>query len=136
MASSHDAPLVTRRFLLICALILLLLFIANCVFLSGPHGLSLLYQEWLPSVHGSDERQIGPHTWRKSKEPGAHVELEDKHPIRALILEADAAFEQYERGRSQTFKQTVKRYRREHGRHPPPGFKEVYIHIFKSLHTQ
>lgn len=29
--------------------------------------------------------------------------------------------------RSQTFKQTVEKYRRKYGRHPPPGFKQWYI---------
>ncbi|KAK5109283.1 hypothetical protein LTR62_007157 [Meristemomyces frigidus] len=39
---------------------------------------------------------------------------------------ADHDFVLYNAGRSKTFKETVEKYRRKHGRHPPPGFKEWY----------
>lgn len=39
---------------------------------------------------------------------------------------ADEAWTTYEEQRSLTFKETVAKYRRKYGRHPPPGFKEWY----------
>ncbi|KAL9119610.1 MAG: hypothetical protein Q9187_003834, partial [Circinaria calcarea] len=35
---------------------------------------------------------------------------------------------EYEGRRSWTFQETVKKYRRKYGRHPPPGFKEWYLY--------
>jgi hypothetical protein len=35
---------------------------------------------------------------------------------------ADEQLRVYEEGVSRTFKETVKKYRRKYGRHPPPGF--------------
>lgn len=123
--TSHDGPLLSRRFTVTASIVLFLLFIANCTFLLGPHGLSTLDHEWLPAVSGRTEQRIFGHTWRKAKEPTAHVEVQDEHPIKELMHDADSAFEKYDEGRSKTFKETVERYRREYGRHPPPGFKEV-----------
>lgn len=51
----------------------------------------------------------------------------DLHPIRRLMEEADLAFRAYEGGASQTFRQTVDKYRSKYGRHPPPGFREWYV---------
>ncbi|KKY19387.1 putative capsular associated [Phaeomoniella chlamydospora] len=50
----------------------------------------------------------------------------DAHPIAALMAEADTRWKAYEQDISQTFKDTVAKYRQRHGRHPPPGFKEWY----------
>ncbi|RDW94830.1 glycosyltransferase family 90 protein [Coleophoma crateriformis] len=52
--------------------------------------------------------------------------VDDQHPIVALMKEADKAWNEYEDNRSTTFKETVARYRRKYGRHPPPGFREWY----------
>ena len=50
----------------------------------------------------------------------------DEHPISKSIADADKRWRQYEDGRSLTFKETVSKYRRNHGRHPPPRFKDWY----------
>jgi len=50
----------------------------------------------------------------------------DNHPISKLMVEADQQWRNYESDRSMTFKETVSKYRRRYGRHPPPGFKEWY----------
>jgi hypothetical protein len=55
--------------------------------------------------------------------PGA---INDDHPIRGFMRNADEAWKAYEKGRSRTFKETVAKYRRKHGRHPPPGFTDWY----------
>jgi hypothetical protein len=39
---------------------------------------------------------------------------------------ADEAWSAYEEDRSMTFKDTVSKYRRKYGRHPPPGFRDWY----------
>ena len=39
---------------------------------------------------------------------------------------ADEAWAAYEESRSMTFKETVTKYRRKYGRHPPPGFRDWY----------
>lgn len=50
----------------------------------------------------------------------------DKHPISLLMKEADKIWRRYEGERSKSFRQTVSKYRRKYGRHPPPGFKDWY----------
>jgi hypothetical protein len=40
--------------------------------------------------------------------------------------DADIAWNEYEESRSTTFKETVAKYRRKYGRHPPPGFQNWY----------
>lgn len=55
----------------------------------------------------------------------------DAHPIISLMNEADARWREYESGRSQTFRETVEKYRAKYGRHPPPGFREWYIYARK-----
>jgi hypothetical protein len=42
------------------------------------------------------------------------------------MQEADKAWNAYEESRSMTFKETVAKYRRKYGRHPPPGFRDWY----------
>jgi hypothetical protein len=39
---------------------------------------------------------------------------------------ADEAWTAYDESRSTTFKETVAKYRRRYGRHPPPGFRDWY----------
>ena len=56
---------------------------------------------------------------------GPYVPI-DTHPISRLMEEANKQFKAYDDQRSLTFKQTVKKYRRKYGRHPPPGFKAWY----------
>ncbi|TGZ80496.1 hypothetical protein EX30DRAFT_396219 [Ascodesmis nigricans] len=50
----------------------------------------------------------------------------DPHPIQRLMLEADQKVLTIERTRSRTFSETVTRYRKKYGRHPPPGFDKWY----------
>jgi hypothetical protein len=42
------------------------------------------------------------------------------------MKKADETWQAYEEGRSMTFKETVQKYRRNYGRHPPPGFRDWY----------
>ena len=52
------------------------------------------------------------------------------HPIDQLLLDADKAWQAQRTQRSKSFKDIVKKYRRQHGRHPPPDFDVVrYIGI-------
>ncbi|KAJ5127192.1 CAZyme family GT90 [Penicillium atrosanguineum] len=51
---------------------------------------------------------------------------QDQHPIAGLMKEADQQWRQYDESRSTSFRETVAKYRKTYGRHPPPGFKEWY----------
>lgn len=64
--------------------------------------------------------------WHSEEKVGGPYEPRDAHPISQLMAEADKAWAVYENSRSTTFRQTVSKYRRRYGRHPPPGFKEWY----------
>jgi len=115
-----------KRTLTVFSLVaLVLLFAANIVILRTEIVNSVLFAEWLPSVPGSREQRVGGHVWVLSREPTAAVEVQDEHPIRELMHKAQYQFEQYDRDRSRSFKETVTKYRSRYGRHPPPGFKEV-----------
>jgi Glycosyl transferase family 90 len=74
----------------------------------------------LPQPDEEDEEKID------HESPELNAEIPDSHPIWTLRLQADQQWLAYERSRSRTFRQTVENYRRRHGRHPPPGFKEWY----------
>ncbi|KAL3423370.1 capsular associated protein [Phlyctema vagabunda] len=52
--------------------------------------------------------------------------IDDQHPIVELMKQGDAVWTEYEESRSTTFKQTVDKYRKKYGRHPPPGFRDWY----------
>lgn len=52
--------------------------------------------------------------------------VDDLHPVGQLIKDADKAFNDYISNRSSTFTETVQKYRKRYGRHPPPGFKDWY----------
>ena len=58
--------------------------------------------------------------------PAPAPERIDDHPIRQLMEDADVAFRKYDGERSQTFRQTLEKYRSKYGRHPPPNFAEWY----------
>lgn len=72
----------------------------------------------------------------RSKQPGEssaleddfenHAGVNDAHPIRGLMQEADRAWNAHEEGRSRNFKEAVIKYRSKYGRHPPPGFRDWY----------
>lgn len=59
------------------------------------------------------------------------LEPADAHPITLLMRKADEAWRAYEEGRSTTFRETVDKYRKKYGRHPPPGFKDWYQYARK-----
>ena len=64
--------------------------------------------------------------WHSDDKPDSPLEPVDAHPISLLMQEADKQWRKYEDGRSTSFRQTVRTYRRKYGRHPPPGFREWY----------
>ncbi|KAL8700293.1 MAG: hypothetical protein Q9224_001030 [Gallowayella concinna] len=64
--------------------------------------------------------------WHSQDKIGGPYEPRDAHPISLLMAEADKNWVVYENTRSTTFRQTIAKYRRKYGRHPPPGFKEWY----------
>ena len=115
----------TRLSLLLVLLLLLVLVIANIAILSSSYTRSILHEN-LPATSGGGEQTIGDHVWRRTREPSSLVEVQDEHPIRQLMHDADEAFQRYDADRSTTFKQTVQKYRLKHGRHPPPGFDQWY----------
>ena len=64
--------------------------------------------------------------WHSDEEMEVPLEHIDNHPIAGLMQEADLSFYEYEDNRSKSFRETVSKYRRLYGRHPPPKFKEWY----------
>ena len=64
--------------------------------------------------------------WHSDEKVEVPLDPIDNHPIAGLMQEADKSFRKYEDGRSTSFRETVRTYRRLHGRHPPPGFKDWY----------
>ncbi|TKA67561.1 hypothetical protein B0A55_09178 [Friedmanniomyces simplex] len=128
MRPEKDATPSRRTKLSILGL-LIALFIANVCILNSESTRSLLYAPWLPSVTGASEQRVGKHVWRKSREPTSARAVQDEHPIRALMEDARWRFHAYNSDRSKTFKETVEKYRRTYGRHPPPGFKQVCRYI-------
>ena len=69
--------------------------------------------------------------WHADETVDVPLDPIDNHPIAALMQEADKAFRRYEDERSKSFRETVHKYRRRYGRHPPPGFKEWYKYARK-----
>ncbi|KAJ9656484.1 hypothetical protein H2198_004943 [Neophaeococcomyces mojaviensis] len=76
-------------------------------------------------THDPEDDQI---TTAQPPAPTPAVTKPDGHPIAKLMQEADARWREYESSRSQSFRQTVEKYRSKYGRHPPPGFKEWYMY--------
>lgn len=112
-----------RKRALFLAITTLALFtiIANFFLLSDTDIKSQLESISLPELPGL--RSKG---WHSGENLDDSPEPVDDHPISLLIKEADKTWRAYEDDRSITFRQTVSRYRRKYGRHPPPGFKEWY----------
>ena len=115
----------SRRSIFLIIGIFLSLIAYNIVHLNTEGAVSILYAQWLPSISGSSEQRVGRHVWRKSREPGSSTPAQDEHPIQGLMREADWQFKIANADRGQTFRETVEKYRRRYGRHPPPRFKEV-----------
>lgn len=118
------------------ALLLFFLLATNILVLWSTNSQSVLFAEWLPSIVGNDEQQVGSHVWRRTREPTPLVEVNDRHPVRELMRLADRKFEQYNTGRSRTFNEAVSKYRQAYGRHPPPGYKEVWTYIQRAAKSQ
>jgi len=97
----------------------------NIVVLSSNAPVQLLFEERLPRS-ADTQQDFGGHTWQLERGPSPRTEVEDQHPLRELMLDADTKWLAYTEERSQTFKETVHKYRERYGRHPPPGFKQWY----------
>lgn len=127
MLSANLAGTLQRGAAALLAFVVLSVVLANVYVLCSLSSRSVLYSEWLPSVSGGKEQRIGTHAWRNSREPGPMKAAEDEHPIKHFMQDADKSFENYNSGRSKTFKEAVAKYRERYGRHPPPGFKDVRL---------
>lgn len=123
-----------RRIFILIASIGVLILLFNVLSLTGDDvstRISNLHLPGRPKPPASSEQE---HSIQEPEEeeqeidtPELDVELPESHPIYGLRLEADQRWREYESGRSMTFRQTVEKYRRRYGRHPPPGFKEWYM---------
>lgn len=107
-----------RRLFLAIAAFALLLVVANYFALSETDVKSKIDSIHIPG------RPKKP--WRPDGTLDEALEPIDVHPISLLMAEADKAWRAYNDGLSTTFRDTVSKYRRKYGRHPPPGFKEWY----------
>lgn len=93
-------------------------------FLLASATLLIIYVNWTllqgAGVRSKIDRIFPKKTHKK------HEEVLDKHPIRKLMKAADALWADQEDNKSVTFRETVNKYRRKNGRHPPPGFDKWY----------
>ncbi|KHJ30343.1 putative capsule-associated protein cap1 [Erysiphe necator] len=55
-----------------------------------------------------------------------YSKVNDHHPIAKSMQEADLSWLKYNENRSTTFFETITKYRKTYGRHPPPGFPDWY----------
>ena len=112
-----------NRRILFLAITTLALFtiIANFLLLSDADIKSHIDNISIPSIPGLKSKG-----WHSGENLDDSPEPVDDHPISLLMKQADKAWRAYEDDRSTTFRQTVSKYRRKYGRHPPPGFKEWY----------
>ncbi|KAF7881934.1 uncharacterized protein EAF02_006622 [Botrytis sinoallii] len=114
-----------RRFFLFLAITGLVILLFNLSMLSGADVRSKVKKIPLPKLKNKPDSD-------SSKSPTSHQDQEvvgdiaDQHPIAALMKEADEAFRIYDESRSKTFKETVSKYRKKYGRHPPPKFRDWY----------
>lgn len=115
-----------RRLFVACALLALIALIGNVALFSGLSGEDVKDQLSDIRVPG-----IRKKPWHSDDKPDGPLEPIDAHPITLLMQEADKQWRKYEEGRSTSFRQTVRTYRRKYGRHPPPGFKEWYKYARK-----
>ncbi|KAI9837305.1 MAG: hypothetical protein M1819_000379 [Sarea resinae] len=121
-----------RLFFLIAALGVVLI-LGNLFVLSGEDVRSHLISLPIPGIPKEEGQPAKPSSTTQSltfltmsKPPSEWEEPVDTHPIAVLMREADQKWKEYEEDRSKTFRETVSKYRRKYGRHPPPGFKEWY----------
>lgn len=112
-------------FLAIATFALLAIF-TNFLLLSDTDIQSRIDSISLPAVPGLKKKP-----WHSGENIDDSPEAADAHPISLLMKEADKKWRLYEDSRSTTFRQTVRKYRRKYGRHPPPGFKDWYKYARK-----
>ena len=117
---------VKRRLFYTFAALALVALISNIIVFSGLSSDSIKDQLSDIRIPGRPKKP-----WHADEKPDNPLVPVDAHPISLLMQEADKKWRKYEDGRSTTFKQTVKTYRRRHGRHPPPGFKDWYKYARK-----
>ena len=111
-----------RRLFLTFAALALVALVSNIVVFSGLSSQDIKDQLGDIRIPGLPKKP-----WHANDRPSdTPLEPVDAHPISRLMQEADKNWRKYEEGRSTSFRQTVRNYRRKHGRHPPPGFKEWY----------
>ncbi|RAL64825.1 hypothetical protein DID88_001422 [Monilinia fructigena] len=114
-----------RRFFLYMVITGLIILLFNLYMLSGTDMRSNVKKIPIPGL--KDKPESGPSKSQLSNQDQEVVgDIADQHPIAALMKKADEAFRIYDESRSKTFKETVAKYRRKYGRHPPPKFVEWY----------
>ncbi|KAF7510334.1 hypothetical protein GJ744_006830 [Endocarpon pusillum] len=132
-----------RRIFILIASIGVLILLFNVLSLTGDDVSSRITSLHLPGrprppIAAPEEPSIHPSHGEEEQEeqeesPELDVDIPDSHPIYGLRLEADQRWREYESGRSLTFRQTVEKYRRTYGRHPPPGFEDWYKFARKKM---
>ncbi|MCJ1303031.1 hypothetical protein MMC08_005837 [Hypocenomyce scalaris] len=121
-----------RRLFFLIAIIGLFIIIADLLILSGTDvrshvgNLPILGKQQKPAGAGSSGHDRLDSSWGDDSSFDDVQGPVDLHPISKLMVEADKKWREYEDDRSMTFMETVSKYRRKYGRHPPPGFKEWY----------
>lgn len=120
-----------RRIFTLIALIGGVIILLNVLSLGGDKVSSPISNLHLPGQPKPSEVSLPNPSFDSSEdyfEETAELDADppDTHPIHVLRAEADQRWREYESGRSLTFRQTLEKYRRNYGRHPPPGFEEWY----------
>lgn len=109
------------RLLLAIATFALLTIVINYLLLSETDIKAQIENISLPAIPG-----LKKEPWHTGENIDDSPEAADDHPISQLMKSADKTWRAYEDSRSRTFRQTVKKYRRKYGRHPPPRFGDWY----------
>ena len=122
-----------RRLLTLLAVLGLCFVVASFLTISGQDIKSQLRKIPLPNKpHTAPEHESAqsdpprPPSLQDDIDFDSSNEQLDSHPIVKLVELANRAWRQYDGSRSRTFSETVSKYRRNYGRHPPPGFKDWY----------
>ena len=120
-----------RKFLLLTTAVGFCFLITNLLSISSTRVRTTIdkFQEKIPRPQLPEwpQRPVEPPHTAEDAAILDHTDPIDSHPISRLMAEADQRWRSYEDNRSSTFKETVSKYRRRYGRHPPPGFKEWYL---------
>ncbi|KAI9849386.1 MAG: hypothetical protein M1830_007113, partial [Pleopsidium flavum] len=122
-----------RRLFFAVASIGVFIILANVLILSGADVRSRIDKIPIPGKQQKPPRPGASNaslpkfsTWLDDNNLDNFQEPIDSHPISTLMKDADETWMEYDETRSMTFKETVSKYRRRYGRHPPPGFKDWY----------